>query len=123
MIEPRKLAAIDIALLGSKIIIAEFAGGVILCAALGVFVLLKSHGSFAQLLLGAYLISLALNYIPMSVYALEMTRANTARSELGDELNEQRRAMGKYRRQSLWLLVPFVVPIIALAQRRKGTRA
>jgi hypothetical protein len=45
MINPRKLAAIDIAILGPTLIIAEFAGGVLLCVALGTFVLFRGRSA------------------------------------------------------------------------------
>ena len=86
----------------------------------GVFVLLRGHSSFLQLLLGLYLISLGINYVPMLMYAMAISRANSAREELGDELSDKPQAMSKYRRQSLFLLVPLAVPILALAQRRKA---
>jgi len=118
MINPRKLAAIDIIFLGPKFIIIEFAGGVLLCAALGIFILFRSHSS-AQLALGLYLISLAINYVPMLIYAVAITRGDTAWKELGNELDDQGRAMAKYRRQSMMLLVPLLVPIIALGQVKR----
>ena len=120
MLNPRKLVAIDLALLGPKFIIAEFAGGVLLSAALGAFVLFRGHGSFLQSLLGLYLISLGFNYVPMLIYAITINRAKSARAELGNELDEKRVAMAKYRGQSLWLLVPLIVPIVALAKRQKA---
>lgn len=122
MINPRKLAAIDIVLLGSKIIIAEFVSGVLLCVVLGSFVLLRGS-SFWQLGLGLYLTSLGINYVPMLIYALAITRRDSARTELGDELNDKRRAMAKYRRQSVWLLVPLLVPILALGKERRKKSA
>jgi hypothetical protein len=118
VINARKLAAIDLVFLGSKLIIAEFAGGVLLCIALGTFVLFRGH-SFWQLALGLYLISLGINYVPMLVYAVAITKGQSARAEMGDELNDKRRAMAKYRRQSILLLVPLLVPILALTQERR----
>ncbi|HJZ65079.1 MAG TPA: hypothetical protein VKD70_12215 [Candidatus Acidoferrum sp.] len=112
VINPRKLAAIDIIFLGPKFIIIEFAGGVILCASLGIFVLLRSH-SVMTLALGLYLISLGINYVPMLIYAVTITKNDNAWAEIGDELNDKRRAMAKYRRQSILLLVPLLVPIVA----------
>jgi len=44
------------------------------------------------------LISLGVNYIPMLIYAIAITRAKSARSELGSELDNKRLAMKKYRR-------------------------
>jgi hypothetical protein len=117
MINPRKLAAIDIVFLGSKLIIAEFAAGVLLSVALGAFVLFRAH-SFCQFALGIYLITLGINYVPMLVYAVTITREQSALAELGDELKEKHRAMAKYRRESIVLLVPLLVPILALAQER-----
>jgi membrane protein implicated in regulation of membrane protease activity len=114
---PRKLAAIDIVILGSKLIISEFAGGVLLCIALGTFVLFRGH-SFWQLILGLYLLSLGINYVPMLVYAVAISRKQSARAEMGDELKDKRRAMAKYRRESILLLIPLLVPIRALAQER-----
>jgi hypothetical protein len=118
MINPRKLAAIDIVFLGSKFIIAEFAGGVLLGVALGTIILFRG-ASFRQLALGLYLISLGINYVPMLIYAIAITRSESARAEMGDELSDKRRAMAKYRRQSILLLVPLLVPIVALGQERR----
>lgn len=49
----RKLAAIDIALLGYKLIFAEYAAGVILAIVLGLFVIFRSQ-SVWQVALGVY---------------------------------------------------------------------
>jgi len=122
VINPRKLAAIDIVFLGSKLIIAEFAGGVLLCVALGTFVLFRGH-SFWQIALGLYFISLGINYVPLLVYAVAITSGQSARAEMGDELRDERRAMARYRRQSILLLVPLLVPILALARERRGAQA
>ena len=123
MLNPRKLAAIDLAFLGPRIIIAEFAFAVLFSPALGVFVLLRGHGSPVQIALGVYLISLGLNYVPMLVYAFAINKTKSARTELGSELDDKRAAMTKYRRQSIWLLMPLIVPIVALTQARKRVTA
>ena len=68
-IDLRKLAAIDIAFLGRRVIVAEFAGGAVLSAALGLFVLFRQH-SFWQIVLGVYLICLGINYVPMFAHAV-----------------------------------------------------
>jgi hypothetical protein len=114
----RKLAAIDLAFFGCKVIIAEFAAGVLLCGALGILVLVQ-RDSVTQLILGWYLIGLSINYVPMLIYVIGITTNKSMRVELGQELNDERRDMAKCRRQSLLLLVPFLVPILALSQRRK----
>jgi hypothetical protein len=100
-------------LLGPVFIISEFAAGVLLSLALGAFVLLRA-GSEWQIALGLYFLSLGLNYVPMLVYAIEIARRGSALAEIGSELSNKREAMAKYRRQSLFLLVPLVVPAVAL---------
>ena len=117
MINPRKLAAIDIVFLGSKLIIAEFTGGVLLCLALGGFTLVRAS-SFWGYVLGLYLISLGFNYVPMLIYGIAITQSQSAHAEIEDELTDKRLAMAKYRRQSVFLLVPFLVVVVALLRRR-----
>ena len=117
MFNARKLAAIDLIFLGPKVIITEFSAGVFLSAVLGIFVLVRGHHSHAQIVFGLYLISLGINYVPMLNYAIRISRAKSARAELGNELDDK--PMAKYRRQSLWLLLPMTVPLMALAQSRK----
>lgn len=109
----KKLAAIDVAFLGPKLIIAEFAFGVLFSIALGTFALLRAH-SLGGAAVGAYLICLGMNYGPMLGYAIAIGNRDNVRQELGDELSEERAAMSKYRRQSLLLLVPLIVPIFAI---------
>lgn len=111
----RKLAAIDMALLGSKFILAEFAVGVFGSIALGLFVLFRSLSSW-QIVLGVYLISLGVNYAPLLGYAIEIACHRSARAEVADELAQPGRSMSRYRRYSLLLLLPLVVPFLAAAQ-------
>jgi len=54
----------------------------------------------------------------MLAYAVAITRRQSAEAELGEELMDKRRAMAKYRRQSLLLLVPLRAPMLALAWGR-----
>lgn len=117
----RKLAAIDIAFLGYKFVLAEYAVGVFFSAALGLFVLYRGH-SLWQVALGIYLICLGINYIPMLAYTLFIANKESARTELGTELSDKPAAMSKYRRLSLLLLVPLSVPLLALIHRRTRGR-
>ena len=120
MLNPRKLAAIDLVLLGPKVIITEFVAGVFLSIALGVYILFRGHGALSQIALGSYLISLGVNYIPILIYAIAISKTESAKKELGSELDSIGTAMARYRRQSLWLLVPLVVPLSSLRQVRKS---
>lgn len=113
----RRLAAIDIAFLGFQVILAEFLCGAVLSTALGAWVLLRSHSHW-QVALGIYLLGLGMNYLPLVVFALSVGSRQNARLELASELADQRRAMSKYRRLSLLLLVPFLVPLLILIQGR-----
>ncbi len=113
---PRKLVAIDIVFLGAKLIMAEYALGVVVSIALGV-ITLRRNASGWQLFLGVYLILMGINYVPLLIHAVGLAGAGSARAEVGEELNNKRAAMSKYRRQSLWILVPLFVAITALRQR------
>lgn len=117
-VDLRKLAAIDIAFLGRKFIIAEFAAGVVLSTALGLFVLVRGH-SFWQSLLGVYFLCLGINYAPMFAYAMAIPTRHQARKEMAEELADRGRAMAKYRRLSVLLLIPLVVPVLAFVARQK----
>jgi hypothetical protein len=118
VIDPKRLAAIDLVFLGPKFVIAEFAAGVLLSGGIGLFILARSLTS-RSILLGLYFVSLSLNYVPMLVHAMRLAGTGAARAELGAELEDVRRAMGKYRRQSLWLLVP-LAPVIAGVKQMAG---
>ena len=109
----RKLAAIDIVFLGYKLVFAEYGFGVPFSISLGIFVLFRSH-SVWQVVLGAYLICLGINYVPMFVFAVSIGNKQNAFAELADELQEKHRTMSRYRRLSLLLLVPLSVPFLVM---------
>lgn len=77
MISIRKLAAVEITFLGSRLVIAEFALGVAGPLGLGVLTLVRSQSSAGRLV-GAYLMSLAVNCVPLLLHAVQIT-AVTAR--------------------------------------------
>jgi hypothetical protein len=91
--------------------------GVFFSAALGLFVLYRSH-SFWQVVLGIYLICLGIDYVPMLAFAISIGNQDAATSELGGELADKPRAMAKYRRQSLLLLLPLIVPVLTVPRRK-----
>ena len=107
----RKLAAIDIVFLGYKRVFAEYAFGVLFSVSLGIFVLFRGH-SVWQVVLGAYLICLGINYVPMLAYTVSVGDKQNALAELAAELTEKRKAMSKYRRVSVLLLVPLLAPVL-----------
>ena len=121
MIQVRKLVAVELTFLGPKIILAEYAMAVIGGLALGGLSLraglYRTHAMW-QTALGSYLLFLALTYAVLLAYSVGMARRGDFRSEIADELHDRYGVMRKYRRQSLWILVPLVVPLAALAQGR-----
>lgn len=124
MLDVRKLAAIDIALLGPRLVIAEFGTGVLGAVALGTFAAVRSRSTPGQLL-AAYLVALGLNYVPLLLHALALRSRARALAVIGAELAADRRgAMRRYRRGSLLLLLPLVVPLLATVQfRRRHARS
>ena len=110
IINVRKLAALDIAFLGPKFILAEFALGVFMCAIFGVFSIYvglfkgPDHSLF-MIILGCCLLWIALNYIPLFLYAINTVRYKSARQEVSYEIAHKDKYMGKYRLQSAILIL------------------
>ena len=122
MIDIRKLAALDLAFLGPVFIISEFTVGVVGPLALGAFIAVRAR-SVGQYVMALYFITLGVNYVPLLVYVLLLRQRSTARAEIASELGvNQRRTLGRYRRGSLLLLIPLVVPVLALVQARRNAR-
>jgi hypothetical protein len=120
MINVRKLAALDLQFLGHKLILTEFGLGVAGSAAVGVVMLragIQRFHSRQMIVFGAYLILLGINYVPLLLHAMSMVRGGSALQEISGELADQRAAFRKYGRQSLFLLLPLVVPIAADLQQ------
>jgi hypothetical protein len=115
VIQIRRLAAVDIAFLGSRFILAEFSIGVFGSVGLGVLTLFRIH-SLGGTVFGVYLLCIGVNYVPLLFHAIDLVRNGTARLEIANELPEKVRMFRKYRLQSLFLLVPLVVPILAIVQ-------
>jgi hypothetical protein len=119
LIEIRKLAAVDMAWLGARVIVVEYALGVVLPLALGCLSfragLAQSDPWNWQTVFGIWLITIAANYVPLFIYALSIARARTAQKEGQREFKNARR----YGLQQAIILVPFVVVFVALLQERR----
>ncbi len=125
MLNVRKLAAIDLQFLGAKIILTEFALGVLGSIALGLLTLragIQRFHSRKMIAFGAYLLFLGINYVPLLLHAISMQREGSALQEIAGELGDKRAAFRKYRRQSLFLLLPLIVPVAAIAQEIRRRR-
>lgn len=118
VIDPRKLAAIHIATLGATFAIGNLACTGFLCLSLGVFILWHAD-SIRMFTFSFYFFSLCINYVVMLFFALNINDRERARTEIGEELKSRRGAMGQYRRQSIYLLLPLVVPIVALRRHSR----
>jgi hypothetical protein len=73
LIEVRKLAAVDMVWLGTRIVVAEYALGVVLPLALGLVSLvmgLSQQPDLAnwQVVFGIWLVTIAANYVPLFLY-------------------------------------------------------
>ena len=116
MINIRKLAAVDMAWLGTRVIVVEYALGVILPFILG-FLSLRSglrdpNISNWQTILGIWLVTIAANYIPLFIYAVLIAKAGTVKEEGQPEIAKAKR----YGIQQIIILVPFLVVIVAIVQ-------
>ena len=106
MLNVRKLVALDMTFIGSRVIVAEYAAGVVLPAFLGILSLRQGNLLFALPLLW-----IALNDIPLLAHSVDLARRGTAREETGGKLDRS------YSWRQLWILVPFAVVVFAVLQR------
>ena len=120
VIEVRKLAAVDMVWLGQRIVVAEYALGVLLPLALGASSIKAgvAHHIAWQTLLGVWLVTIAANYIPLFLYAWSIMRAGTVEQEGRPELARARR----YGAQQTMILVPFLVVGVAFFQEHRRQR-
>ena len=123
LIEIRKLAAVDMAWLGPRVVVAEYALGVILPLGLGGFTLRSTLSSSNpltwQTVLGAWLVTIAANYVPLFLYAVSIAKAGSVEAEGRPEIPHASR----YGVQQGIILVPFLVVVIAVVQERRRQRS
>lgn len=116
-INVRKLAALDIVFHGPGLILAEFAFGIVLCATFGLWSLLGPIHSTFIIIVGCYLLGIALNYVPLLLYAISIVRRKSARQEVAYELAHKDASARKYTMQTtVLLLVPLVLLLLAVYQ-------
>jgi hypothetical protein len=119
MIEVRKLAAVDMAWLGTRVIVTEYALGVMLPLVLGI---LSLGAGLAQqdlinwqTILGTWLVTISANYVPLFLYSVIIARAGSAQREGRPEFAHA----GRYGIQQAIILVPLFVVFLAFAQERQ----
>lgn len=110
MISVRKLVSLDIYVHGAKFILIEFGLGVAALIGLGALGVIRSHG---RSYLSWYLIALSVNYIVLLVYAmLLISKTIHCISPSTTDKSE----MWRYTRQMFFILVPLMVPVLAMWQ-------
>jgi hypothetical protein len=119
-IEIRRLTAVDMyGAVGSRIrrrvILAEFVLGAILGSALGALVLLRSDGFMA--VFGGWLLGACLNYVPLSVHAIDLSRPGALERELRGV--DVRAELRYYTKAQVWIAVPLLFIALAIAQGRE----
>ena len=118
----RRLAAID--MYGSRgtvrrrrIVLAEFVVGVIASAAFGAWILTASV-SLVGRVLGLWIIGAGLNYLPLAVYAIMLSRPGALDAELSGV--DTARELRRYSILQLWIFVP--LSLVAVEARDALTR-
>ena len=123
LIDIRKLAAVDMVWLGTRIVLAEYGAGIVLPLILGLWSvrqgLAQSPGQTTwSELMGLGLIGIAMNYVPLFLYACAIAKAGRVEQEGRPELARASR----YGLQQAIILVPLLVVVVALAQERHRRR-
>jgi hypothetical protein len=109
IISIRKLVALDIALHGWGIITAEFLFGVFGIAAISL--LLPGN-----MILSVYMMLIALNYVPVLIYALAIKNRKNAKKEVWIEMSHMERYGLKYSLQQFLIFIPFSIIVVSIAQ-------
>jgi len=120
LVNIRKLAALDIVFHGPRLILAEFAIAVMLGSALGglqFFLFFHNPGHPLPVgFMGLFFSYMAINYIPLLLYAITLVRHKSAGREVAFELEHKETYARKYMLQSIYLLLPLIVPALAIFQ-------
>ncbi|MGW5560542.1 hypothetical protein ACWER9_25380 [Micromonospora sp. NPDC003944] len=120
----RRLAAIDMhgsrgTIRRRRIILAEFLVGVVLMVTWGGW-LLASTDSFNTRAFGLWLVGAGLNYAPLSLYAIALTRPGALDAELaGVDIDRELR---RYTVLQLWVFVPLALVVLAIRDALAGRR-
>jgi hypothetical protein len=115
----RRLAAVDMhgaagRAVRRRIILAEFVLGFVGMVAIGIWMVVFTR-SVGWWIFGAWLIGVGLNYLPVAVYAISLSRAGRLEAELaGADLTAEGR---HYTRVQWWIFVPLAIVVFALRHR------
>ena len=99
------------------LILAEFAFGVAVCSALGLWSFLSPIRFPFMIVIGCFFLLVALNYVTLLLYAMSIVRRKSAHQEVAFELAHKDTYARKYTLQTtVFLLVPLVLPLLAVYQ-------
>jgi hypothetical protein len=120
-INVRKLAALDLVFHGSRFVLIEFAGAVVLTGVLAALSLRSAlwgpgHPVVWELVLGVLLASIGANYVPLLMNSVDLIRGGTAREEVALELEQAGQSQRRYETQQFLLAVPLAMVAIAIVQ-------
>ncbi|WP_088947989.1 hypothetical protein [Micromonospora zamorensis] len=121
----RRLAAVDMhgtrgTARRRRIILAEFLVGVVAMMALGIW-LLASSSSLGSRAIGLWFTGAGLNYAPLSLHAIALTRPGALDAELtGVDIDRELR---RYTVLQLWVFVPLALVVFAVRDALAGRRA
>ena len=119
----RKLVAFDLHFRRPLLVLVEFAFGVFGMGALGFAAVFSGYArSFVALGIGIYLLFLGIDYAPLLVYAVAILRKGSPDSELREELAQIGRYRAKYGLQHVLVMVPFMIPVLAVSQELRSSR-
>ncbi len=113
LINSRKLVALDTLLHGRPFILVEFGLGTSLLFGLGFQqIVVGLVGSYVSLVIGFYLLLTGVNYLPLFVHAIIISKKNSAQNEAESELQNK----SKYNRQQFLLFIPLLVILVEVKQ-------
>lgn len=119
----RKLAALELHLLGPVLVLTEYVIGVAAPLVLGALTLrdaLRHNRPLGLTAFGIYLFTLGVNYLPLLLHATQLARSRHWSAVTADEVVHPSSSLRGYRLQSLLLLLPLVIPALALMQFGEG---
>ena len=118
LIDVRRLAAIDMyGRHGSKrrrrLVLAEFVLAAIDIPLLGLAIVLAASPA-PRVLLGAYLIGVGLNFVPLALHGISMSRASRLGTELADV--DVAAELRRYTAKQLFIGIPLLVLTLGVVQ-------
>ena len=119
----RKLAAFNLYYRNGRAALYEFGFAVFGLEGLGVLaVFFPPKHSLPVEAIGAYLIILGIDYLPLFAYGLALSRQGDMRKEITGELADESRFKRKYGVQQALVMVPLAIPSLALSQALRRNR-